>query len=138
MKLWEVLIYLTEIKFEHNKDLDMHHHAHEIDGHKVGVWLDHHGNGKYTANFHVNGNMSKDKKGPEGMTKGKILHHVNHVMHSFVKDHKPKAVHFSAHDDDPHAAKAKDKLYHHFGRELADKHGGTVKKTGGEIRVNFK
>lgn len=80
---------------------------------------------RYHVGFKVNDSSNK-RAGSTGHAH--VLTHVHHVVHEFVKKHKPHSIIMQATDADPVTREKKSKLYSHYARELADKHGGEYKK----------
>lgn len=138
MKLWEALVELAEVTFEKSGG-NYHHHA-DIHGHKVWVTAQDHGlqDGHYNVDFAVNGSTSHHMGSQDPHVSRKIMHHVAHAVHSFVRDHKPKAVHMIGSDFSKDKQKQKDRVYHAFAHRIARKHGGKVIDTPFGGSVHFK
>ena len=137
MKLWEALVLLTEVHLERKEAVGAwtdHQYVarHDVDGHHVSVTFDHDPKNKhhYSANFSVNGATTHSRahiRQDRPAENRKILAHVAHVVHHFVKHHKPKSLHMHSWDMDHEKNMRKARVYSGFAKQLARVHGGSVK-----------
>lgn len=118
-----------------------HAHEHDVGGHNVRVSFlrgNHSKPGHYHANFEVDDHVDKGQVSDKHASH-KIIHHIGRVIHSFVKEKKPTALHMMAFDSQDATHDKKAGMYHHFAKHLAKRYNGIVKTTeSGKSIVHFK
>lgn len=130
------LEFLHENEFkkeEHYSGGISHIHDGEVGGHKIRIHFDPKGKkeGHYEAAFRVNGSFSKHR-GDIGAVVDhdghKILHHVHRVIHKFIREKKPKALHMNAYDSNDESQSHKQKVYDRLAHTLVRHYGGHVER----------
>lgn len=117
---------------QHPRRANVLHHQAKLHGHEVNVEFTHHGydeKGHYGVDFHVGGHLNRNWSGTgqvSGVHKQHILHHIGGVVDKFVHEKKPKTLRMLAVGGSDEEEAKKHKLYGHFARMLASKHGALV------------